>query len=384
MVVASLLAFGPASSAQDAASPSDVASTEGEAGYDKGFFIRSADGDFTLRPQGVLQPQLQLESVDEPDKRDTDQAFLLRRARLIFSGHAYDRDLSWKFQADFGQGAVSLKDFYVDYAAVPGTLHLRAGQWKRPFSRQFLISGTRQEFVDRAITSKASGASRDVGVAVHNGSPAGFEYALGVFNGTGDGGRLSGVVVVDPATGEGDIESGKFSNVPDKFHPAVVARVGFNGEGMKGYSEADLEGGPARFAVGASSLLDLDADGDDVSGLRGEVDYVLKVHGFSTTGAAYASTAQDGAGLGDQSLDSLGFHVQAGYVLGERYQPAVRYALVAPNGADNNEQEIAAAFSVYFFGHNLKLQTDAAALTHEDPQGGRSDYRVRTLLQLAY
>ena len=64
---------------------------------------------------------------------------------------------------------------------------------------------------------------------------------VGVFNGTGDKSTFSGSV--DTMTGE---VSGKFSNVPSHFHPALVARVGINKNGIKGYREADLEGGSMR------------------------------------------------------------------------------------------------------------------------------------------
>lgn len=354
------------------------------AGYEKGFFIRSGDGLFELRTKAGIQAQFAVESLDSAGGRETEAAFLIRRGRLIFEGHAFDPNLTFKLQAGFDRGSVGLRDFYVDYAFVPGWLRLRAGQWKRPFSRQFLNSGLGQEFVDRAITHNFFNTGRDVGVAIHNGSPSGFEYALGVFNGTGDSPRLSGDVVLDPSTGEGDITSGRFTNVPDVLHPAVVMRLGYNYGGIKGYSEADLEGGPLRFAVGASALLDLDADGDDASGVQAELDYALKVHGFSTTGAVYVSAAQSGSGFGDQSFDAIGFHLQVGYVIAERFQPVFRYALVAPDGSDNDLQEIALGFSSYFFGHNFKWQTDAALLSEQDPSGDRNNYRLRSQLQFSF
>jgi hypothetical protein len=82
---------------------------------------------------------------------------------------------------------------------------LRAGQWKRPFSRQQIGSSGRLELTDRSITDKAFGAGRDIGLAVHNNyekSPD-LEWALGVFNGTGDGARL-----VPTFNGDGEVTGG--------------------------------------------------------------------------------------------------------------------------------------------------------------------------------
>lgn len=392
MVAGSVLAWASVASAQDA--PADNAQPQAEAapaapeqeplvGYKKGFFIQSQDGRFKLKIQGRVQARYTHEFLDEQDDR---MAFSIPRARLTLSGHAFTENLTYKFQSDFGKGNVSLKDFYADYRFVPGWLHLRVGQYKRPFSRQQLTSSGQLEFVDRAITDRYFGAGRDIGLAIHNDyekSPA-FEYALGVFNGTGDQSHLSGNVAVDLATGEGKIESGRFSNVPARLHPALVTRVGYNHGGIKGYREADLEGGPLRFAIGGSGLMDLNADGDDSSGIEGEVDYIVKAHGFSTSGAAYVSSAQSGPGFSDQAFQAVGFHLQAGYVIADIIQPAVRYARIAPKGPDNDLQEILGGLSVYFHEHDVKWQTDGGALLSQVPGGGRTDFLVRSQLQLGF
>ena len=86
-------------------------------------------------------------------------------------------------------------------------LHLRVGQWKRPFSRQQLTSSGKQEFVDRSLTDKAFGAGRDVGMMVHNNftRAKGLEWAAGVFNGNGA------------------------NTVPSaRFNPAIVAERGLD------------------------------------------------------------------------------------------------------------------------------------------------------------
>lgn len=188
--------------------------------------------------------------------------------------------------------------------------------------------------VDRTAVDKAFGASRDVGIAVHNGygeSPE-FEYVVGAFNGTGDASRLSGSVLVDPDTGEGSIRPGKLSNVPGEFHPLAVARVGYNYGGIKGYSEADLEGGPLRFGVAAASLADFDAEGGEDSILRATVDGVLKVAGFSLLAAGFVASEQAGQHFGDRALQGTGLRFHGGYAFCPLLQPVLRYGLVNPHG----------------------------------------------------
>jgi hypothetical protein len=352
------------------------------AGYKKGFFIQSDDGQFRLEVGARFQARYAFEAIEAAPNESN---FSIARARFTLGGHVFTEDLTYKFQTDFGKGFVTLKDFYADYAFVPGAFQLRAGQWKRPFSRQQITSSGKQELVDRATTDAAFGAGRDIGIAVHNDyedSPE-LEYAFGIFNGTGEKPVFSGDATVDPMTGEGPV-SGAFTNVPDTFHPALVLRAGYNHGGIKGYSEADLEGGPFRAAVGASGLVDLDADDDDTSSLKAELDYLVKVEGFSSTGGLYVSSAQSGTGFGDRAFEALGMHLQLGYVIGELVQPVARYSLVAPDGGDNDTHEILGGLGFYFWGHEVKWQTDGGALLSEAPGGTATDYRVRTQLQLAF
>ncbi len=335
-----------------------AAEAEPVAGYDGGFYIRSPEQPFELKIGARIQARYTYEALeDAPDEAQ----FSIPRARLALKGKAFSDDLAYKLQVDFGKGSVALKDFYVDYGIVPRLLHFRVGQYKRPFSRQQITSSGKQELVDRAITDKAFGAGRDLGVMFHNNyekSPT-FEYAVGVFNGTGDKASFTGEALVDPDTGEGEVTSGKFSNVPHQNHPMVVGRVGYNYGDLKGYSEADLEGGDLRFGIGLGGLADFDADQDDASAIVGNVDFIVKAFGFSATGGVYVSSRQSGTDFGDRAYNAAGYHLQGGYVIAEHFQPVVRYAFVEPYGPDNAYEEILGGLAVYPHGHHLKWQTDA-------------------------
>ena len=81
-----------------------------------------------------------------------------------------------------------------------------------------------------------------------------------------------------------------------------------------------------------------------------------------------------------------GLHAQAGYVIADRYQPVVRFAMLDPDGDDNNTQKITAGLNVYFKGHNLKWQTDAGVAMYEAPEGTdvENDMIIRSQLQVAF
>ncbi|HWN72081.1 MAG TPA: porin, partial [Haliangium sp.] len=192
--LAALFATVPHATAQEATPAAAPESTPlASTGYDKGFFIESADRSFSLKTQARVQfrytftSALEADEVTMEESRDNDSVFAVQRGRLTLGGHAFTKDLGYKLQADFGRGSVSLKDFYADYR-IAGDALVRFGQYKRPFSRQQITSSGNLELVDRAITDGYYRAGRDAGVMVHNNyekSPE-LEWAVGLFNGTGE------------------------------------------------------------------------------------------------------------------------------------------------------------------------------------------------------
>ncbi len=351
-----VLALALAPAAAQSAPPGPVA------GYDKGFFLRSPDGRFELKIGAQFQFRYGWERIDEGDDASSKTAFQIARGRLKLGGRAWDEHLLYKVQLAWDRGHASLKDFVVDYGMAPDALWLRAGQFKRPFTRHQLTSAGELVLVDRAITDKAFGAGRDVGVAVGNRyekAPP-FEWVVAVFNGTGE---------TPPA--------GSTSNVPDKLRPAVVARAAYNHGGIDAYSQGDLKGGPLRFAVGASAIADFDIDDDEQSGLRAAIDGVVKVQHFSIDAEFLTRSVARGHPFEDIERDAIGARVDVSYLFGST-MPAARFALVAPTGDDNDEREVLGGLGFLFHDHQAKWQTDAGVVQRESPEGDLHDVRVRT------
>ncbi|HEU5073078.1 MAG TPA: porin [Polyangiaceae bacterium] len=350
-------------------------------GYDKGFFIEQGVNSLTI--QGRVQPRYTHMEVADAPNRDS---FELTRAQLYFKGTVYTKELSYKVQLDFGRGNSALKDFYFDYCVFDDMLCIRPGQFKRPFSRQQIVSDSNFELVDRSITDRAFGGSRDIGLMLHDNyekSPT-FEYAIGIFNGTGDRSTFTGSGTADTTTGDVEVTSGSFTNVPSMWRPALGLRLGYNHGGIKGYSEGDLEGGDLRFGIAGSLETHFDADNTDDSLIKGEADLVLKYAGFSINGAVYRTSQQDGEGFGDRATGDGGAHVQLGYVIAKMFQPVVRYGIVDPRHEQSNniEEEFAAGLSIYFAGHDLKWQNDLTGLNHNSDD--TTDWQFRSQAQLTF
>ena len=329
------------------------------AGYDKGFFIRTPDKPYELKVRALVQTRL---GVELPEEGEAGSAFSVPRARLKLYGQAFHPDLRLYFQADFAKGGVGLRDYWAEYTVVKGWLQVRAGQGKIPFARHQVTSTSQLELLDSAPLQV--GNAREIGFLLHNGHPgSGLEWAVGLHNGTG-------IKKLGSSS----------SNVPDRFHPELVARIGYNHGGIKGYSEADLEGGPFRIAVALAGIADFDWDGDNSSVIWGTADVHLKAHGFSAMGAFFLGSMQSGDSFTDRALDEKGYFLRAGYVIAGRFQPLLQFAHALPKAPSQAWMEATAAFSVYVFGHDVKWQTEATMVRRES----RNDWRVRTQLQAGF
>ncbi len=362
------------------------------ASYSKGVLLKTADDTFELRLN--LRSQMRFETT-RPTEDDSQFAsrFLIPRARLTVDGAVWS--VRYKLEAAFGDNGSFgfLKDLWID-KKLDGPVWLRAGLWRRPFNRQEIVSDFASELNERANTATFVGGGRDLGVGFHNDfekSPDGIEWAVGVFNGFSGGGDrpvISTACTENTMTSAISCTTPAPTNLPSDFGPAVVARVGWNTGGIKGYSEGDLEGGPARFAIGLNYKIDLanlakgkEASlGDNVSHGLG-ADAMIKVTGFSLQLGAFVMKLK--------SADAkLGYLVQPGYfVVPKRAQVAARFAY-APVGS-REQIEARVAFSWLWEGHAWKWSTDVGflKLTGTDPTtmaSDKPDAQLRTMLQLTF
>lgn len=361
--------------------------------YDKGIAFATEDGE--LRAKLGVRTQLRFEST-RPTERGAEvtNRIYIPRSRLQLEGNVFGGDNRYKLEFSLGdKGSFSfVKDLYLEKAA--GPVWIRFGQWKRPFNRQELVSDFSSQLNERANTADFVGGGRDLGIAIHNGyerSPAGFEWALGVFNGF-NGGSDRPVITTTCTPGMAAITCANPppANFPTDWGPAVVARVGWNSNGIKGYSEGDLEGGPLRYAVAVSYKIDLadfdqgrEASTTDNLSHGLEADAMLKIEGFSLELGGYAMKAKS-AGV------TYGAMAQAGLFVAPQHAEIAARLAVAPltQTSDRDQIEVRGAFNWYWEGHRWKWATDVglikqtgrdAAMVTDDP-----DLQLRSMAQLTF
>lgn len=157
------------------------------AGWDKGFYIRSKDGNFEFWPIGILQ--VDFRGHEDEAQINTDDTFSstfdIRRLRLGFEGFMF-RDIGYTFEVNIDEDEAELIYAYLNFGYIPWA-NLRIGQFKQPFNYEILYPEKFLDFMERAMIATI-GPAEGVGLMVHNlGNPyAGlFEYGIGVFNSNG-------------------------------------------------------------------------------------------------------------------------------------------------------------------------------------------------------
>jgi phosphate-selective porin OprO and OprP len=149
------------------------------------FFIKSADGQFSISPYGYLDTDYRAYKGDGAPS-DT---FLIRRARFGFQGNFGSHfDFALLTDANATTGAV-VRDAYLNVRIRP-EFQFQAGQFKEPFAQETGIGATNLDFVERGLQSllypSSVTAYRSPGIALHGDISGGvLQWWAGAFNGRG-------------------------------------------------------------------------------------------------------------------------------------------------------------------------------------------------------
>jgi phosphate-selective porin OprO and OprP len=152
------------------------------AGWDDGFFVQSADGDYRLNLGTLVQTDGRFSLDDPPPVFNT---FAIRKARVIVAGRAA-KYFDYRVMPDFGNGSPLIFDAYFDLK-FSKRLRVRVGKDKTPIGYELLVGDTSLLFPERSLASSLV-PRRDVGFQAQGDlAGGGVSYAGGVFSGIPDG-----------------------------------------------------------------------------------------------------------------------------------------------------------------------------------------------------
>jgi len=346
------------------------------AGYDKGFFVQSDDGAYKLILGGRVTARLSLlgQEVDGIAGTAAEDRirFSIPRAWIKLNGHLFTPDLKYRVYVDFGRGGVpELFDAFVDYRFTDG-LQVRAGQWRMPWTRQFINNIPWMSFQERSILMGPFDAGRDIGVVFHDdydGTPPPFEYAVGIINGTG---------ITATYDTSGDIlTTADATNTPDRFDPVVLVRAAYNHNGGTRYREIDLLGGDLRLSVGAGSRLRFEVAEDDGGYAAFGVDGALQAYGFSAVAEVLVRLEQAHGRWREMGYQRLGVTAQAGYTIDRKVQPSLRYSYLDEDGSGDRQAFFGGMTVMPFESPLFRVMVEGGAVFTEVDEGSRTDWTLR-------
>jgi phosphate-selective porin len=361
----------------------------------KGITAQSRDGNYVAHVGGRLQARYTFESFDDSAEED-ESSFSIRRMKFWLSGNVFSKDLTYKWQMNFGGGDSVLEDAWAAYQfAKP--FKLTVGQMKPAQSRQELTSSGKQLFIDRSLANDTFNLGYDLGVQA-SGSFADHlvEYMVGGFN--GNGGNESNVEDEHMFAARIDINPfGQYKMDEVSFgDDKLLLNIGGS------FATATFIPGDAGNVSGGNEIYDkaLDLDGNldpensatFIAAFGDELDwdlYTANLHARwkgATFGAEYFRLNAE-PDTGDD-FDADGYYVQAGYmVVPKTLELAARYSAIestddnAPEQFD--KQEYQAGVNYYFAKHNAKLQAD---YTHvkDDLNDDADDNIIRLQAQVIF
>lgn len=202
-----------------------------------GFLATSADTNFSFGLRGLLQ--VDSRTFFGAENVQGNDSFLLRRARPMFYGTLF-RDFEFLFNPEFGGSTVQIYDAYLNYRYAPW-LQARIGKFKSPIGMEYLQADQFTLFSERALPT-ALVPGRDVGYQIWGDINGGvFSYAIGVFNGLGDGRNSSNSDFDDHPEFAGRVFALPFK----KTELSVLRGLGFGLGGSWGdYSTTNVAGLP--------------------------------------------------------------------------------------------------------------------------------------------
>jgi len=312
--------------------------------------------------------------------------FIVRRARLKFSGFAYSTKLKYKIELGLSNRDISgANDYnrntprYILDAVIIWNFaenwELWAGQTKLPGNVERVVSSANLQLIDRSLLNSRFNIDRDLGIQLRHKTNLGDNFLMRekVSISQGEGRNVS-------EGNEGGLQyTGRLEFLP------------FGTFKSKGdYSQSDLkrEEKP-KIMVGFTYNYNQDAvrergfSGDYMIRTDGSIfetdqttifaDAMFKYKGFSfmgeyakRTAADEIATELDGTTLtGDIVLTGNAVNLQAGYLFKSNYEIAARYTTVeyeSVTGALPTEQYTIGG-SRYIVGHKLKVQTDLSYTT---------------------
>jgi hypothetical protein len=308
------------------------------AGYDKGFFIRSSDGNFELRP-GLLMQFRNITNVITGDDDDIQNGFELRRLRPRIDGNAFTKDFIYSIVLDTPRngGNLALLDAWGQYRVAP-TWAVKFGQFRNSWVHEGDTPDANQLTVERSLVD-----------AILAGSQTDRVQGVSLIYGGIDATPMRAEVTFDDGDNSKNTD---FQDINSSYGASIRGEYKLAGK-WADYRDFSARGTKENLLVVGAGANWNDGSADSPDILRTTVDVQYETASRWNFYAELNGNVIDDAG--DSSFDWGGL-LQAGYAIDQRWEPFARYdVVVLDDNAGGND-----AFNEFTIGVGYYLGPDGS------------------------
>jgi phosphate-selective porin OprO and OprP len=362
---------------QDADRHSQFADLEGiTAGYnpDKGFIIRSEDGNFLLHPWAFVQIRNATTYRENATAKssDTQNGFELPRAKFIIDGNIYSTDLTYQFiwATSDTTGDLGLQDGWVRYHLPSTPFALEAGQIRDPVDHEQILYATKSLTPGRSIVNNVllNGDNIVKGASLSYGYDGDYP--------------LRAQIAFTGGERNFDTTFQQFPTNPANYGAAGRVEYKVMGDWNDYTQFTGLNNKEPLLVVGGG--IDY-TEGGDTGGLTHVVDIqYTQPNGLTLYGAYLGRYVRNNGGspLTDGTSTGKGpffdtydasVRLMAAYLIQQHWEPFVRLEWIdfdsreLAAGTDNVLYDATFGLNYYFYGHRAKLSADVTYLPNGSP-----------------
>jgi hypothetical protein len=308
---------------------------------DRGVIFRPPAGGLELLMRGFVLGRYEAVIDDSGADLAFESEFSVPEARLRFVTSMLDDRFLVAVEPSLSDGRARLQDGYVELSPHEA-IHLRIGQMRVPFDREWELAEIAQPFTERSEIAREFAHGRDLG-AMALGALAGGQlvYGLGLFNGSGawvGNDNFDMLLALRLRYTVLGTHSGFWSDLPRSRSPRLSLGLGFS------FDLADTEAADGSGRHYNRAEYQLTADG------------LFQWRGAHLAAAVHYRAADHGAA--SDVVHAYGYLIEAGYMAWrEHLEIVARYTALDPDvqGYDDHGREVAAGVNVFLHGQHARM-----------------------------
>jgi len=317
------------------------------AGWDDGFFIQSADGDFRLEVSGQIQARFVWNRRQLDDELLTLDGFEIRRLKIKLEGHLITPDLGYTIglARRRNNSQMVLQSYNIRYR-LSDAWTVMVGRARPPLLREEEVSSKRQLAVERSLVARAFRQTRTVGLMAR--------YA-------DDHIRMrAGLMDANPRNDDSSDDDPSGEAFDERVRAAMRTELMLAGRKWGDLDDfSSFPGTPLTVMLGAGVLFQWEQkqDPNAVSEnlLRWSIDLTVDLSGANLFAYIVGNHADRDTA---SNLDQYGIVVQGGFFVGEAWELFARYEYGDADGEAEELSVLTVGVNHFIEEHALKLTAD--------------------------